>query len=111
MKHRRTKATDIPKWVRQDVAIRDSGNCIICGRQGQPNAHYIARSQGGLGIPENIVTLCLGCHHDYDNGSKHIEYGQTIENYLKAYYGDSWNKDKLIYKKYKGGNYEYTKRR
>lgn len=45
MKHRRTKATDIPKQVRMAVAIRDKGRCIICGRQGISNAHYIKRSQ------------------------------------------------------------------
>lgn len=32
----------------------------MCGSSyAMPNAHYIARAQGGLGIEENIVTLCL----------------------------------------------------
>ena len=24
--------------------------------------------KGGLGIEQNVVTLCIQCHHDYDNG-------------------------------------------
>ena len=100
MKHRRTKATDITKQVRMDVGIRDDGLCIICGRIGISNAHFIPRSQGGLGVEENIVTLCMKCHHDFDNGNKKKENGETIENYLRNYYGENWNKDKLVYKKY-----------
>lgn len=50
-KHKRTNkkrkyATDIPKSVKQAVYERDGGLCIICGKNGQPNAHYIKRSQG-----------------------------------------------------------------
>lgn len=62
--------------------------------------HFIKRSQGGLGIPENIVTLCPECHFEDDFGQDTKLYEQKIENYLKAYYGENWNKEKLIYKKY-----------
>ena len=93
MKHRRTKATDIPKQVRMAVAIRDNGRCVICGRQGISNAHYIKRSQGGLGIEENIVTLCPQCHYEED-------FGKNCKEYLQNYYGGSWKKENLTYKKY-----------
>ena len=62
--------------------------------------HYIRRSQGGLGIEENVVTLCPECHHDFDNGDKRKEYGEIIKNYLQGEYGSNWSEEKLIYKKY-----------
>ena len=55
---------------------------------------------GGLGIPENVVTLCPDCHYQEDFGWKCKWYEARIEEYLRNYYGDSWSKDKLIYKKY-----------
>jgi hypothetical protein len=64
-----------------------------------PNAYYIARSHMGLGIEQNIVCLCLGCHCDYDNGSRREEYGAAIRRYLKAKYR-GWDESKLVYRKY-----------
>ena len=66
-----------------------------------PNAHYISRAHGGLGIEENIVTLCLDCHNNYDNGRSKEESNcirEKIEDYLKRHY-NNWNKESLIYKK------------
>lgn len=63
---------------------------MICGRYAYPEwacAHYIARSQGGLGIEQNIVTLCPECHREYDNGLKRAEYGKIIKEYLTGLYG------------------------
>ena len=47
---KRSKACDISPKVRQIVYDRDGGCCIICGKQGIPNAHYISRAHGGLGV-------------------------------------------------------------
>ena len=55
---------------------------------------------GGLGIEENIVTLCPECHYQEDFGQDTKLYEQYIENYLKDIYGVEWDKSKLIYKKY-----------
>lgn len=55
---------------------------------------------GGMGIPENIVTLCPKCHYEEDFGKNSKVYEYSIENYLKGIYGENWNKEKLIYKKY-----------
>ena len=55
---------------------------------------------GGLGIEENIVTLCPECHYQEDFGQDTKLYEDYIENYLKGIYGAKWNKEKLIYKKY-----------
>ena len=68
MKHRRTKATDISPKVKAIVWERDNKCCIICGKLGSPNSHYISRAKGGLGIEQNIVTMCIHCHNAYDNG-------------------------------------------
>ena len=55
---------------------------------------------GGLGIEENIVTLCPECHYEEDHGQHTQLYEDYIENYLKSIYGAEWDKSKLIYKKY-----------
>lgn len=105
MKSKRSKATDIPMVVKKRVWERDGGKCVICGNtvNVMPNAHFIPRSKGGLGIEQNIVTLCTNftpnkCHHMYDNSTKREEYGIIIEEYLKNIY-PNWNKEDLVYKK------------
>ena len=79
MKSKRSKACDISQKVKELVWDRDEHKCIICGRyvpKTCANAHFIKRSQGGLGIPENVVTLCPQCHYEEDFGkdSKVYEY-------------------------------------
>jgi 5-methylcytosine-specific restriction endonuclease McrA len=97
---KRSKACDINQKVKKKVWERDNHRCIICGSPyAMPNAHFIPRSQGGLGIEENIVTLCLRCHNDYDNGNSRVSIGYRIEWYLNSCY-QNWNKENLIYKKY-----------
>ena len=55
---------------------------------------------GGLGIKENIVTLCPQCHYEEDFGKDTKLYEEYIKSYLKGIYGTNWTKEKLIYKKY-----------
>ena len=100
MKSRRSKACDITQAVKNKVWQRDDGHCIVCGSTwAMPNAHYISRANGGLGIPENIVTLCQNCHHAYDNTTQRPIYREYIKNYLQGVYGAEWNEEKLKYKK------------
>lgn len=99
MKHKETKATSIPMEVKRRVWARDKGRCIVCGAPGLPNAHYIRRSQGGLGIEENIVTLCPQCHHDFDNGFRREEIGAWLSEYLDKWYPD-FPDEKRVYTKY-----------
>ena len=107
MKSKRSKATDISYKVKKIVWERDGGRCVVCGNNYNvmPNAHYIPRSKGGLGIEENIVTLCTNfapnqCHYKFDFGTEEEqEYlGKVIKKYLMSKY-ENWNEDKLIYKK------------
>lgn len=95
---KQTKATNIPPKVKTAVYDRDKGRCIICGQLGDPVAHYISRAQGGLGVEQNIVTLCWMCHQTYDQSPKRVEYRQYIRQYLKQKYPD-WNENDLIYRK------------
>ena len=98
--HEMTKHTAIPPKVKRKVWDRDGHCCILCGNpRAYANAHYIRRSQGGKGIDQNIVTLCPQCHSDYDNGSKRIEYGEIIRDYLKGCY-KNWNEKDLVYDKW-----------
>jgi 5-methylcytosine-specific restriction endonuclease McrA len=96
--HKRTKACSISKTVKIEVKERDGGRCIFCGRMGIPNAHVIARSHGGLGVKENIVTLCPNCHRMMDNTDQRSRLqGMAIE-YMKKFYPD-WSREKVTYKK------------
>lgn len=99
-KHRQTKLTDIPMDVKMKVWERDGGKCILCGKSylASPNAHYIARSHGGLGIEENIVTLCLYCHCAYDNSDQRKYLRDRIRGYLKMMY-PNWTEENLYYRK------------
>lgn len=99
--HRQTRSTAIPKSVKERVSERDGGKCVLCGRNnGQPNAHFIPRSAGGLGIEENILTLCPQCHADYDNSARRKEIREELREYLKSKYSE-WNEENLIYKKWR----------
>lgn len=100
MRSKRTKACDITKSVKDRVWERDGQRCIRCGtHRAMPNAHFIPRSKGGLGVEENIVTLCLACHEAYDHTIERNAIGFFIEGYLKEKYPD-WDKSKLIYNKW-----------
>lgn len=98
---KRSNACAISTKIKMIVYERDKGLCIVCHRQGIPNAHYIRRSQGGLGIEQNVVTLCPQCHHDFDNGNKRIEIGNIIAEYLKSIYGKTWCECDLVYNKWR----------
>ena len=104
MKSKRTKACEIPKGVKERVWQRDK-RCVLCGRYapdpGWSNAHYIARSHGGLGIEENILTLCPDCHNRYDNGEYRNTLADLFADYLKTKY-PNWNKGNLLYTKMYG---------
>lgn len=112
--HKQTKATNIPKSVKEAVAKRDCKNgpstCIICGLPGSPCAHIIRRSQGGKGIEQNIVTLCGRCHYSFDEGlfmsrlrplgfQNREEIKKYIIRYIKEFYPD-WTPEKVKYHKW-----------
>lgn len=93
-----TKATRIPEAVKRAVFERDKGRCVICQRSGNPWCHVVPRSQGGLGIEENIVTLCNDCHRRLDQSADRKRMRDYIEHYLMNRYPE-WDRDKLVYRK------------
>lgn len=100
--NRRTKALAISQTVKRHVYERDQGRCILCGStHGVPDAHYISRAQGGMGIEKNIVTLCPKCHWKYDQSTERWMLREEIREYLAGSYPD-WNENDLVYQKYGG---------
>lgn len=96
------KKTAIPQAVKRAVAERDSFDghpcCLWCGSpRGQPNAHFIPRGKLGMGIEENILTLCWDCHmrFDYHDDGKMKQY---FKEYLQSKY-PAWDESKLVYRK------------
>lgn len=102
-KHKLTMACEIPNEVKWKVWERDGMSCLWCGKRGDPWCHYIPRSQGGLGIEENILTLCCECHFKYDHTPNRQKMKAFFKGYLEGKY-DNWSEDKLIYRK--GANNE-----
>lgn len=102
---RQAIACDIDEPVRLRVRERDGGCCVFC-KIYKPyvfmdTAHYISRRKGGLGIEENLLCLCRGCHEKYDKGEKEEREGmrEYFRDYLESIYPD-WDEKKLIYRKW-----------
>lgn len=108
-----TKARDFSRKAKEQIAERDSIDgwpcCVRCGLAAPPNnkgsmplvwsnAHFIARSQGGLGTPENGLTLCPVCHRRYDQSIHRAEDREYYRAYLKSKH-ENWNEEALIYRK------------
>ncbi len=83
---KRTKDLGISAKVRKEVYERDRW-CVLCGNPHNLQcAHFISRGSGGLGIPQNLVMLCVNCHIKYDQTSARDEIRKEIKNYLSRYY-------------------------
>jgi hypothetical protein len=105
--NKRSKACDISRAVKNEAWERDGHCCIICGSPAaMPNSHYIKRSQGGLGIPKNIATMCLNCHTEYDSGHNPERIKAKFKLYLKSCYPD-WDEKELVYNKWEGFKFDY----
>lgn len=99
MRSKRAKALDISQKVKRIVWERDRRCCILCGSsQAMPNAHYISRAKGGLGIEENVVTLCLTCHRELDQSVKRSHLLEKVRLYLEKHYPNFPN-EKRFYRK------------
>lgn len=98
---KRSKACDITPKVRQEVLRRDDRRCIVCGSiHNLQIAHYVSRARGGLGIPQNLVTMCVQHHFDMDNGKYHKQLQKFVREHLNECYKD-WDEKELYYDKWK----------
>lgn len=83
----RTKAVDVSLKVRKQVLARDVNRCIFCkSPKALTMAHVIPRSQGGLGIPENLVTACSYCHHLLDHTDKREVMMKYAQKHLDKFH-------------------------
>ena len=97
-KSKRTLATEIKPNTRKEVIERDK-HCVICGsHQTLTIAHYISRANGGKGVKENLVLLCMTCHMKLDQSSERKKLLQIVKNHLQSNYGD-FDESSLKYKK------------
>lgn len=100
-KSKRSKATDIPKSVKDKVWERDNHRCILCGSPiAGPWCHFISRNKGGLGVEQNIFTACQECHRKFDSGTKEQRavLNKRVKHYLEhCYNGINW--EEMVYKK------------
>lgn len=97
--HRQTKATSISASVKKSVWQRDFCRCVLCGdHNAGPHCHFIRRSQGGLGIEENIWTGCLHCHEAFDSEATDGPLHEEMRDYFKTIYPD-WDESSLVYRK------------
>lgn len=98
----------ISEEVKMKVWERDKHRCIYCLRYIPWQfscSHFVKRSQGGLGIEENIVTACPECHSRYDGSWEHSKMYEYTEKYLRKFYPDL-DVNKLKYNKWEGFKYE-----
>ena len=96
--NKRTKALQITPSVKRKVYERDNGLCVLCGAPGDPVCHVVSRAQGGMGIEENVVTLCSACHAAYDQSVSRKRMREIIIEHLKNHYSN-WEEKKVIYRK------------
>lgn len=96
---RRKQNTDIDGKSREAVHRRDGYRCVYCGRADKPIelAHFVSRSRGGKGIPQNLISLCIDCHRNYD-GELHSEMKDFLENFLRSKY-KGWDEKDIVYRK------------
>lgn len=99
MRSARSKATDVSPRVRVKVLQRDGNRCIMCGSPyNLQMCHLVPRSLGGLGIEENLVTMCWECHTKSHNECRWID--QKVKEYLDSKYPDFTERRYQKYKEY-----------
>lgn len=79
-----------PAWQATRLAVieRDGYACTRCGeRVGPWEVHHLKpTSKGGTDDLDNLVTLCVGCHHD-EHGRGHSPARDAWRRLLRARYG------------------------
>ena len=109
-KSKQARAREFSARARKEIRERDGDACIFCrmgycmegaswySLQIRETMHYVPRSRGGLGIPENGALGCRWHHEMMDNGNrgKREEMLELFKGYLKGKYPD-WDEKELTY--------------
>ena len=103
MMHKRTKACSIKAAVKKTVEERDGHCCIFCGRPGRGEAHVISRAHGGLGVEQNLITICRECHFLLDDTVSRPLMLEMAKQHLKKFYPD-WDRGKVLQCRIKSPN-------
>lgn len=96
--HKRTRACNISQKTKKIVFQRDHGQCIFCKQKGLPEAHVVSRAHGGLGVPQNIITVCRKCHNKLDQTTARV-YMIPVANYYLHQKYPNWSPSKVTYDK------------
>lgn len=110
-KSKQARAREFSPKARREIIERDGGECIFCKIGYRPGKgwgagkkdimHYVPRSQGGLGIPENGAVGCRHHHAMMDNGNQGCreEMLGIFREHLKRNYA-GWDEKGLVYDKW-----------
>lgn len=61
------KRPGVKKSIRTRILLRDEYNCRKCGRRESLNIHHIqAVMDGGSDEDDNLITLCVPCHREWE---------------------------------------------
>lgn len=108
---KRSRLCEFSAKEREKIHKRDNETCLFCrlgyhmssqaGIGDLQIAHFVARSQGGMGVEQNGALLCIYHHQMLDNGNlgNRHEMETLFREYLKSFYPD-WSEDSLKYNKW-----------
>lgn len=80
------RKTLTPK-LRKQIFDRDNHQCRKCGKHSQQRKlqihHIIPIIKNGSAAPENLITLCKECHHEWEHVIYANTSGVTFEQWLE----------------------------
>ena len=101
-KAKSTIEKEIKKSVKVRVWERDKKRCVLCLESvgwWNANAHVVSRAYGGLGIEQNIVTLCNDCHRQVDQSIARERLIRALKKYLEREY-PGYDFKNVVYRKW-----------
>lgn len=89
--------SEFPKKVRDQIKERDYGECHMCGSSyGIQIHHIVSRAQGGRGVLENGVCLCIICHDKVTNSQLEQQklFDERLSECGDGFWMDKWDRDR-----------------